>query len=77
MKDDHTSSGIHKLERSITLSPLKPNKYRFWVMQARATFDVHKYLGIMLGDELNPTSTDNNGNVIRPIGKRFKKAIKS
>ena len=77
MKDDHTSSGIHKLERSITLSPLKPNEYRFWVMQARATFDVHKCLGIVLGDEPNPTPTDDDGNVIGPIGKRFKKAIKS
>ena len=77
IKDDYTSSGIYKLERSITLSPLKPNEYRFWVMQARATFDIHKCLGIVLGDESNPTPTDDDGNVIGPIGRRFKKAIKS
>ena len=52
MKDDYISSGIHKLERSIILTPLKPNKYHFRVMQARATFDVHKCLSIVLGNEL-------------------------
>jgi hypothetical protein len=46
--------GTYKLEKTITLNKLKPNKYRLWVVQTEATFDIHKYLGIVLSNETNP-----------------------
>ena len=78
MKDDYVDYGmIYRLERTITLTPLKPNEYRSWDMQTRATFALHKCLGIVLGSEPNPTPTDDDGKVIGPIGKRLRKTINS
>ena len=75
MADDATTA--YKLERTITLSQLKPNEYRLWVVQTEATFQVHKCLDIVLGKELNPTPTDDDGTPLEPIGEQFHTAITS
>ena len=75
MADD--ASPLYKLERTITLSQLKPNEYHLWVVQMEATFQVHKCLDIVLGKESNPTPTDDNGNPIGPISEQFHAAITS
>ena len=61
MADD----AYNKLEKTITITRLKPNEYRLWVVQTEATFEVHKCLGIMLGTEpnLTPLNADGTPNV--------------
>src|SRR5438045_2431006 len=75
MADDATA--LYKLKRTITLSQLKPNEYRLWVVQTKATFQVHKCLDIVLSKELNPTPTDDDGTTLRPIGEQLRTAITS
>jgi hypothetical protein len=74
MADDATTTP-YKLERTITLSQLKPNEYRLWVVQTEATFQVHKCLDIVLGKEPNPTPTDDDGTPLGPIGEQLRTAI--
>jgi len=76
MADDATTAP-YKLERTITLSQLKPNEYRLWVVQTEATFQVHKCLDIVLGKELNPTPVDDDGTPLGPIGERIQASITS
>jgi gag-polypeptide of LTR copia-type len=73
MADDNT----YKLEKTITLNKLKPNEYRLWAIQTEATFEVHKCLDIVLGNEPNPTPVDDDGTPIGPIGEQFQAAINS
>ena len=73
MADDN----IYRLEKTITLKQLKPNEYRLWAIQMEATFEVHKCLDIVLGNEPNPTLVDDNGTPIGPIGQYFQAAISS
>ena len=42
-----------------------------------ATFEVHKCLDIVLGNESNLTSVDDDGRSIGPVGERFQAAISS
>ena len=51
MADD----AYNKLEKPITITRLRPNEYRLWVVQTEATFEVHKCLDIVLGREPNST----------------------
>ena len=76
MADDATTTP-YKLERTITLSQLKPNEYRLWVVQTEATFQVHKCLDIVLGKEPNPTPTDDDGTSLGPIGEQLRTVIAS
>jgi hypothetical protein len=74
MADDN----IFKLEKTITLNKLKPNEYRLWVIQAEATFEVHKCLDIALGKEPNPTPVDDTGTpIIGPINAQQQASIAS
>ncbi len=72
-----TDDNIFKLEKTITLNKLKPNEYRLWVIQTEATFEVHKCLDIVLGNEPNPTPVDDEGTPIGPIGVQLQAAITS
>src|SRR2546423_7102665 len=74
---DNAIHTLYKLERIITLSQLKPNEYRLWVVQMEATFQVHKCLDIVLGNEPNPTPVDDDGTPLGPIGKQLHAAINS
>ena len=67
----------YKLEKTITLNKLKPKEYRLWVVQTEATFEVHKCLGLVLGTELNPTPTDDDGTPLGPIGDHLQATITS
>jgi len=49
----------HK-EKSITLNKFKPNTYRLWVIQAKATLELNKCWGIVEGTEVTP--------VLPPLG---------
>ena len=71
------NAGTYRLKKTITLNKLKLNKYRLWVIQAEAIFDVHKCLGIMLGSEANPTPSDDDGTPLGPIGKQMQVTILS
>lgn len=71
MADDNT----FKLEKTITLNKLKPNEYRLRAIQTEATFEVHKCLDIVLGNEPDPTPVDDDGTPIGPIGEQFQAAI--
>jgi hypothetical protein len=54
--------GTYKLEKTITLNKLKPNEHHnIWVVQLEAT--LHKCLGIVLGNETNPTPMDDDGRL--------------
>ena len=65
------------MEKTITLNKLKPNEYRLWVIQTEATFEVHKCLDLVLGNEPNPTPVDDDGTPIGPIGERLRAKINS
>jgi len=56
------------VSKTIKLNELKPNEYRFWVLQAEATFEVHKHLNIMLGKEGNPTPVNEDGQPLENLG---------
>ena len=75
MADDNSTT--YKLERTIALTPLKPNEYLLWVVQTEATFGVHKCLDIVLGNEPNPTPIDDDGTPLGPIGQRLQATITS
>lgn len=47
------------------------------MIQAKATFEVHKFLGIVLGKELNLTPVDGDRNIIGPIGERMRATVTS
>jgi hypothetical protein len=75
MADDNSTT--YKLERTINLTTLKPNEYRLWVVQTEATFDVHKCLDIVLGNEPNPTPTNDDGTPLGPVDQRLRGTIAS
>ena len=74
MADDNANS---KLEKTITLTKLKPTEYRLWVVQAEATFEVYKYFGIVLWTESNPTPINEDGQFIGPIDETLQASITS
>ena len=67
----------YKLERTITLSQLKPNEYRLWVVRTEATFQAYKCLNIVLGKEANPIPIDDDVTPIGPIGEQHRTTIMS
>jgi len=48
-------------DKTITLTKLKPQEYRLWVITARATFDVYGVLDIVEGREPDPTPVNPDG----------------
>ena len=64
--------------KTIKLNKLKPNEYRLWVIQTEATFEVHKCLDIVLGEEPNPTPlNEERGEPIEPVGDTLQAKIAS
>src|SRR5881394_301194 len=53
----------NRKEKTISLSKLKPEGYRLWVMTTRATLGVHGLLDIVEGREVDPTPTNPDGTV--------------
>ena len=53
----------NRKEKTISLSKLKPEEYRLWVMTARATLGVHGVLDIVEGKEPDPTPVNPDGTV--------------
>ena len=47
--------------KPITLTKLVPAEYRNWVVQAKASLGLSKYLEIVQGTELNPTPANAQG----------------
>ena len=62
---DATQSLVSK---TIKLNKLKPNKYRLWVLQAEATFEVHKCLNIVLSKEANQTPVNEDRQPLENLG---------
>jgi hypothetical protein len=56
------SDSDKETSRSIKLNKLKDGEYRVWIIQAEATFKVHKCLGIVEGTDLKPVVPDDDGN---------------
>ena len=56
------------VSKTIKLNKLKPNEYRLWVLQAEATFEVHKCLNIVLSKEANPTPVNEDGRPLENLG---------
>ena len=64
--------------KTIKLNKLKPNEYRLWVTQTEATFEVHKCLDIVLGEEPNPTPlNEETGEPTGPVGDTLQAKIAS
>jgi gag-polypeptide of LTR copia-type len=55
-------SDKEETSRSIKLNKLKDGEYCVWIIQAEATFKVHKCLGIVEGTDLKPVVPDDDGN---------------
>lgn len=53
--------------KTITLKPLHPDNYRFWVSQVSATFACYNCLDLVLGNEPDPTLA---GQAITPALRR-------
>src|SRR6266496_2077909 len=62
-------------DKTIILTKLRPQEYRLWAMQARATFGVYEVLDIVEGREPDPTPRDAGGNAIGPIGAAVRSNI--
>ena len=62
-------------DKTITLTKLRPQEYRLWAMQARATFGVYEVLDIVEGTEPDPTPRNEEGNAIGPISATMRAGI--
>ena len=61
------------MEKTIVLNKLKSNEYSLWITQTE--IEVYKCLDIVLGNEPNPTTMDDNDTLIGPIGEYFQAMI--
>ena len=62
-------------DKTIILTKLRPQEYRLWAMQARATFGVYEVLDIIEGNEPDPTPWNEEGNTIGPINVTTRSSI--
>jgi hypothetical protein len=54
---------------------LQIGKDCLWVVQTEATFEVHKYPGIVLGNKTNLISMDDDGRPLSPIVENMQATI--
>jgi hypothetical protein len=52
MSDEKNNSVVQK---TITLTKLKPSEYRLWAVQAKSTLDVQNCLNVVFSREVDPT----------------------
>ena len=73
MANDNTN---YKMKKTIIiLNKMKPNEYCLWTIQAKSIFEMHKYLEIVLGNESNLTSLNDDERFVGSIDERLKAHI--